>query len=312
MKCLFCYTKLNEGERNYHTRCVKKFFGTQGVPDFPYSSEDIHHLAKKVVQSRTTVTGVQAKLSMEIERLAQTSRFTIVDAGGKYILKPQTAHYTNLPENEDLTMHLAEIVKIEVVPHALLRFDNGELCYITKRIDRDKKGEKIPMEDMCQLTEQLTERKYKGSYEKIAKAIRKYSTAPGLDVTKFWTVVLFSWLVGNTDMHLKNFSLYAPNLIDHILTPAYDLLNTILVMPTDTEELALTLNGKKSRLTRHDFEQAMRNTGLNEKVIANIFNRFQGIYPQWVDCIHSSFLPVAQQDAYCQLLRSRLEEINML
>ena len=206
-------------------------------------------------------------------------------------------------------MHLAELVKIDVVPHTLFHFDNGEYCYLTKRIDRSKRGIKIPMEDMCQLTEHLTERKYKSSYEQIAKAIRKYSAAPGLDLTKFWTIVMFSWVVGNSDMHLKNFSLYAPNETDYILTPAYDLLNTLLVIPEDAEELALTLNGKKSRLTRYDFELAMLSSGLNEKVISNIFNRFKRITPQWEACIRSSFLPQHLQDTYWSLIQQRIARL---
>ena len=277
----------------------------------PYSQADIRELAKQVVRSHTTVTGVQAKLSMDIERTNQISRLTIVDQGGKYILKPQTPKYPYLPEIEDLTMHLAQSVKIDVVPHALLRFDSGELCYLTRRIDRDKKGGKIAMEDMCQLTEHLTERKYKGSYEQIAKAIRKYSAAPGLDLTKYWTIVLFSWIVGNSDMHLKNFSLYAPNGIEHVLSPAYDLVNTLLVIPEDSEELALTLNGKKRKLTRQDFEQAMLASGLNEKATSNIFDKFQRHYQQWESIIRSSFLSEDMQKIYWQLIEQRMQQLGI-
>lgn len=309
MRCLFCYQELHDGEQHYHDACAKHFFGIPIAPSMPYSQADIRELAKQVVRSHTTVTGVQAKLSMDIERTNQTSRLTIVDQGGKYILKPQTTQYPYLPEIEDLTMHLAQLVKIDVVPHALLRFDNGERCYLTKRIDRDKKGRKIAMEDMCQLTEQLTERKYKGSYEQIAKAIRKYSAVSGLDLTKYWTIVLFSWIVGNSDMHLKNFSLYAPNGIDYVLTPAYDLLNTLLVTPNDIEELALTLNGKKRKLTRYDFEQAMLASGLNEKAASNIFDKFHRLYPQWETIIRSSFLPEDMQEAYWQLIELRMQQL---
>ena len=297
---------MQEGELHYHAACAKRFFGKQEIPSLPYSQADLRELAKQVVRSQSAVTGVQAKLSMDIMHTAQTARLTIVETGGRYILKPQTMQYPFLPENEDLTMHLAEMVKIDVVPHTLFHFDNGEYCYLTKRIDRGKRGIKIPMEDMCQLTEHLTERKYKSSYEQIARVIRKYSAAPGLDLTKFWTIVIFSWVVGNSDMHLKNFSLYAPNETDYILTPAYDLLNTLLVIPGDTEELALTLNGKKSRLTRHDFELAMLSSGLNEKVISNIFNRFKRITPQWEACIRSSFLPQHLQDTYWSLIQQRM------
>lgn len=309
MRCLFCYKELQEGELHYHVACAKRFFGKQSIPSLPYSQADLHELAKQVVRSQSAVTGVQAKLSMDIMQTAQTARLTVVETGGRYILKPQTQQYPFLPENEDLTMHLAELAKIDVVPHTLFHFDNGENCYLTKRIDRSNKGIKIPMEDMCQLTEHLTERKYKSSYEQIAKTIRKYSAAPGLDLTKFWTIVMFSWVVGNSDMHLKNFSLYAPNETDYILTPAYDLLNTLLVIPEDAEELALTLNGKKSRLTRHDFELAMLSSGLNEKVISNIFNRFKRITPQWEACIRFSFLPQHLQDTYWSLIQQRIARL---
>ena len=311
MKCLFCYQELHDGEQHYHAACAKRFFGSPVKPSMPYSQADIRELAKQVVRSHTTVTGVQAKLSMDIERTNQTSRLTIVDQGGKYILKPQTPQYPYLPEIEDLTMHLAQSVKIDVVPHALLRFDSGERCYLTRRIDRDKKGGKIAMEDMCQLTEHLTERKYKGSYEQIAKAIRKYSAAPGLDLTKYWTIVLFSWIIGNSDMHLKNFSLYAPNGIEHVLSPAYDLVNTLLIIPEDSEELALTLNGKKRKLTRQDFEQAMLASGLNEKATSNIFDKFQRHHQQWESIIRSSFLPEDMQKTYWQLIEQRMQQLGI-
>ena len=306
MKCLCCYKELNAGEHDYHAACAKRWFGAQGVPALPYSHADIRDMAKHIVRAQITVTGVQAKLSLDIQRIDQESRFTIVSMDGAYILKPQTAQYPYLPENEDLTMHLAQIAKIEVVPHILVRFADGELCYLTKRIDRSTNGQRLPMEDMCQLTERLTERKYKGSYEQIAKAIRQYSDAPGLDLTNYWTTVLFCWLVGNSDMHLKNFSLYAPNTTEHILAPAYDLVNTLLVIPEDTEELALTLNGKKRKLTRHDFETAMLSSGLNEKVVSNIFRKFLRIYPQWETTIRNSFLPEDLQEAYWQLIQQRI------
>ena len=134
-------------------------------------------------------------------------------------------------------MHMAEAAKIAVVPHGLVHFADGELGYITRRIDRRPDGGKIAMEDMCQLTERLTEYKYKGSYEQIAKTIKKYSAVPQLDLVNFWEVVVFSWIVGNSDMHLKNFSLYDTGM-GYSLTPAYDLLSTVIVMPEDTEELA--------------------------------------------------------------------------
>jgi len=304
-RCLCCYKELLPGEVDYHSACIRRFFGKATMPEMLYDRSSVHDLAKQVVRAQTAVTGVQAKLSMDIERIEHTTRFTIVGLWGRYILKPQTDVYAHLPENEDLTMHLAEEAKIDVVPHMLIRMRDGELAYLTRRIDRTKEGKKLPMEDMCQLTERLTEHKYRGSYEQIAKAIQKYSSVVGLDLVNYWTVVLFNWLTGNSDMHFKNFSLYAPMPDRMVLTPAYDLLNTLLVMPQDTEELALTLNGKKSRLNRSDFEKAMLASGLNEKVVMNIFDRFARVMPQWRQIISNSFLPPAEQETYWQLIQQK-------
>jgi len=308
-KCLCCYKELEEGMVDYHPQCAKRIFGTATVPGFSYYHSEIKDLAKEVVRSQMAVTGVQAKLSMDIEKLQHESRFTIVGLWGRFILKPQTELYPNLPELEDLTMHLAEIAKIQVVPHTLVRFADGQLCYLTRRIDRTAKGEKIPMEDMCQLSEKLTENKYRGSYEQIAKLIMRYSAAPKLDLARFWEIVLFSWITGNSDMHLKNFSLYAPAQNNPQLAPAYDLLNTLLVMPSDTEELALTLNAKKKKITLPDFEKAVANSSLEEKVFQNILRKYHAVKNDWSAFIEQSFLPHDMKTAYIQMITNRMSRL---
>ena len=269
----------------------------------PYTRAEIADLAKQVIRAQTTLTGVQAKLSLDINPGGRNepSRFTIVGLWGRFILKPQTEVYRSLPELEDLTMHMAEAAKIAVVPHSLIRFADGELCYITRRIDREADGRKIAMEDMCQLSERLTEYKYKGSYEQVAKLIKKYSAMPQLDLVNFWEVVIFSWITGNADMHLKNFSLYNTSL-GHCLTPAYDLLSTAIVMPEDKEELALTLNGKKSRIVRRDFEKAILGSGISEKVVENIAKKFRKALIKWLDLIDQSFLPDDFKKQYKRLV----------
>ena len=313
-KCLFCYKPLNDGEVDYHPGCARKIFESTVVADMPYTRDNIKELAREIVTASTTVTGVQAKLSLDIARGGkdEPQRFTIVGLWGRFILKPQTDRFVNLPENEDLTMHLAEIAGIKTVPHSLIRFADGELCYITRRVDRTKKGDKIAMEDMCQLSERLTEDKYKGSYERIAKLIKKHSSAPMLDVINFWEIVIFSWLTGNADMHLKNFSLFKPT-DNYMLTPAYDLLSTSIVMPEDDEELALTLNGKKKKIKREDFEKAMSDSGMEEKSIANLFKKFEKAYPKWIEMIAQSFLPEEQQGLYreqIERMSAKLEIVN--
>lgn len=306
-KCLYCYKELKEGQTDYHPSCAKKLYGVKTAPVLPYNRSQIGELAKRVVRAQTTLTGVQAKLSLDVNhgQKNEPDRFTIVGLWGRFILKPQTDTYRSLPELEDLTMHMAEAAKIAVVPHGLIRFDDGELCYITRRIDRQPDGSKTAMEDMCQLSERLTEYKYKGSYEQIAKLIKKYSAVSQLDLVNFWEVVVFSWITGNSDMHLKNFSLYKTPL-GFCLTPAYDLLSTLIVMPQDTEELALTLNGKKRKIKRSDFEKAMTASGLNEKVIQNMANKFGKAISKWIDLIDNSFLPNDMKREYKRLIIKRV------
>lgn len=311
-KCLYCYRLLDESEVDYHKSCARKIFESAVVPELPYTRDNIKDLAREIVTASTTITGVQAKLSLDISRgtKGETQRFTIVGLWGRFILKPQTDRFANLPENEDLVMHLAEAAGIKTVPHSLIRFADGELCYITRRVDRGKKGEKIAMEDMCQLSERLTEDKYKGSYERIAKLVHKYSSGSLLDVINFWEVVVFSWLTGNADMHLKNFSLFRP-IGNYVLTPAYDLLSTAIVMPDDDEELALTLNGKKKKINRQDFEKAMLGSGMDAKSIDNLFKKFARVLPKWSEIIRQSFLPKNQQNQLQELIERMATRIGI-
>ena len=304
-KCLYCYKELDEGEVDFHKACSKKFFGMPEAPELPYSLDELDSLAAQVIRSQTTLTGVQAKLSLHIDRHARSKRLTIVGLWGDYIFKPQTQEYRNLPENEDLTMHLAEIAKIKVVPHTLIRLKDGTLGYLTKRIDRTADGEKRPMEDMCQLTERQTEYKYKSSYEQIAKVIAKYSYAPLLDQPDFYEQVFFSWMVGNNDMHLKNFSLYAPNG-KWGLAPAYDLLNVSLVNPKDTEELALTLNARKKHIKKSDFVKAMALSGIAPKVFDNMVAKYNKLLPKFNEIICMSFLNAEDKELYMQSIAARL------
>lgn len=310
-RCLYCYKELNEGENDFHKSCSKKIFGTPNVPKLPYTRDNLTELAKQVIRSQTTLTGVQAKLSLDIEKghKNEPKRFTIVGLWGRYILKPQTDNFPHLPELEDLTMHLAELSKINVVPHSLIRFEDGELCYITRRIDRTDKGEKLHMEDMCQLSERLTEHKYKGSYEQISKIIQCYSSVPKLDLINYWEQVVFSWITGNADMHLKNFSLYSKEHGKYVLAPGYDMLSTTLVMPDDTEELALTLNAKKRKIQKADFVISMQASGLEKKVIDNIFNKFIKAKDKWFEFIEISFLPNEMKENLKSIIT---EKLNLL
>lgn len=310
-KCLYCYLSLGLNEKDLHPKCSKFFFGQKVVPILPYSESNLEELAEQVIKSQTTVTGVQPKLSLHIDtsKKDEAMRFTIVGLWGDFILKPPTAHYFQLPEVEDLTMHLASIARIKVVPHTLIRLATGNLSYITKRIDRTKK-EKLHMEDMCQLTEHLSEDKYNGSYEQIVKIIQKYVANPGLDVVAFFEILLFSFLTGNSDMHLKNFSLIHQPNIGFCLSPAYDLLSTVIVYPADDEDFALTLNGKKKKIRLADFIAAANNAKLDNKQQQNIFNKMLKAKPQWFEMIEKSFLNDELKASYKELIDKRFERLT--
>ena len=309
-RCLYCYLPLPEGQTDFHPACSRKIFGTANAPLLPYSELQMNDLALQVVQSQMTVTGVQPKLSLDIndENKAGLKRFTIVGLWGSYILKPPTHNYPHLPEVEDLTMHLAAIANINTVPHSLIRLQTGSLAYITKRIDRNKKN-KLHMEDMCQLTERLTEDKYHGSYEQVAKAILKYSVNPVLDTINFFEQVLFSFLTGNADMHLKNFSLINLPGIGYQLSPAYDMVATALVNPSDDEDLALTLNGRKKKIRHSDFTAAFTTLKLDARQQENMFKRMNKSILPWIAFIDNSFLNEEMKGVYKQLILDRQQRL---
>lgn len=303
-KCLYCYKELEPGEVDFHKSCCRKFFGTHTAPSLDYTRAQMDELAAQVIRSQTTLTGVQPKLSLNLDKHKDSQKLTIVGLWGDYIFKPQTERFAMLPEIEDLTMHLAEIAKIKIVPHTLIRMKDGSIGYLTKRIDRKADGEKIAMEDMCQLTERQTEHKYRSSYEQIGKAIRKYSTNAQLDMVDFLELVYFSWLTGNNDMHLKNFSLYSP-AGEPMLTPAYDLLNAAISNPVDDKELALNLNGKKKRMKDADFRNAYRTCGVPEIVFDRVKKKYVDLLPKFEEEIQRSFLSDEIKTLYIELLHRR-------
>ena len=289
-KCLYCYRPLEKGEKDFHARCAKKFFGTEKIPVLDYTCEDLEKLAIQIIKDQTSLTGVQPKLSLHLNEHEGSRRLTVVGLWGGFICKPQIIQFDQMPETEDLTMHLAELAKIDVVPHTLMRMADNSLCYLTRRIDRSGTGEKVAMEDMCQLTERPTEHKYKSSYERIAKAIIQYSSMPKMDVTNFFEVILFSWITGNNDMHLKNFSLFEPHAGNIRLTPAYDMLNAVILNPKDEEELALTLNGKKQRLRRQDFIISGLTMGVGQKTVERLIGKYVRLLPEMKEFIGNSLL----------------------
>ena len=298
---------------DFHPSCARKFFGNSRAPALPYTRENMSELARKVIRASTSVTGVQAKMSLDVDRGGKNepARFTIVGLWGKYIFKPQSPRYRCLPELEDLTMKMAEAAGIRTVPHSLIRMADGETGYITRRVDRDNKGRKVSMLDMCQLTNRLTEHKYFGTYPQLAGTIRRFSSAPMLDVQRFWEIVLFSWITGNSDMHCKNFSLIDTGNREYVLAPAYDLLAVLLADPEDTEEMAMTFTtgGEKSGFDRRTFVEAMTESGLSAAVAMRLIDGMVSHAPLWDALIGQSFLPDDLKAAYRRLVSERLVRI---
>lgn len=309
-KCLYCYQDLEEGQVDYHPTCARKFFGTDTAPILPYTRENMSELARQVIRTSASVTGVQAKMSLDVNRgeKNEPAKFTIVGLWGKYIFKPQSAKYQCLPELEDLTMKMAEATHIRTARHTLIRLADGELGYLTLRMDRGRHGEKISMLDMCQLTNRLTEHKYYGTYQQLAETIKKFSSVPMLDVQRFWEVVLFSWISGNSDMHCKNFSLLDSGNGEYSLSPAYDLLAVLLADPQDTEEMAMSFSvgGQKSGFNRDTFITAFTQSGIPTAVANKMIERMKAYLPNWNILIDQSFLPDKMKANYHQLLSKRI------
>jgi serine/threonine-protein kinase HipA len=308
-RCLYCYKVLDSGQ-DFHEKCSREFFGLPKPPTIDYSLDQMDELAKNVVERSVAVPGVQAKLSMSLVKGLKgkaDNRLTVIGAlGGQYIFKPPSDRFPEMPQNEHATMRMAESFGIRVVPSSLIRLASGELGYITKRVDRTAEGEKIHMIDMFQITEAFD--KYKSSMEKVGKALGSYSDNTLLDKIFYFELVLFIFLTGNNDMHLKNFSMIeSPS--GWILAPAYDLLNVSILNPEDEEELALTLGGKKRKLGGEHFVALAKGLSLNDKQIKSAFNRMKKNKPKAMDWIDQSFLSDNMKIAYKTLLESRYQKL---
>jgi len=320
MKCLYCGLPLRESidiqEKScgWHTKCVKKFFGTSKMPDLDLSEESILKIATENSSSGFTVPGVQKKISLHLE-LGKEPRLTLINYPTGFILKPQTAEYQALPEAEYLVMQMAARTGIRTVPFALIKMKdtNKRYAYITRRIDRILAGNKksatqlLAMEDFCQLDGRLTEDKYRGSYERCARIIKKYSTNPGLDLTELFLRIAFSYAIGNSDMHLKNFSLIetTPGSQEYELSDAYDMLPANVVLPEDTEQLALTLNGKKSNLHRNDFLAFAKATEMPEKPAERMLDMIISMQPTYLEMCRESYMPEEMRNSMEKLILER-------
>lgn len=306
-RCLCCYKNINLGEVDYHVSCAKLFYKKTTIPTLPYNLSDMEKLAKEAALQSITVPGVQPKISLgwikkEIND-GHKGRLTIMNAlDGHYILKPQNTSYSQMPENEHLSMKLAELFKIDVVPSCLIRLQSGELCYLTKRIDRFDNGEKKHMIDFLQIME--LEDKYKGTMERLGEKIGELSENILLDKFRFFELAVFNYIIGNNDMHLKNFSMYLSD-IGWVLSPAYDLLNVKIILPKDKEDTALMLGGKKENLSKTYFDRFATGLKLNEKQMKGVYNRVKTWLPDAFKIIEMSFLNEENKTKYADVVKIR-------
>lgn len=260
---------------------------------------------------KMSVQGVQKKLSAKLK--IKEGCFEIVDQKGHYILKPQSDIYPELPENEAITMSLAKTIGIEVPVHGLVYSKDNSLTYFIKRFDRIGHNKKLALEDFAQLSGEERDTKYKSSMEKVIVIVGRFCTFPKIEFVKLFKLILFNFLVGNEDMHLKNFSLITRDKKIGI-APAYDLLNSTIAQKNTKEELALSLKGKKNNLTKNDFLKyfAIEKLSLNQNVVDKILQEFHQAIPQWRELIGCSFLSQPMQEKYLQLLNERGERLALI
>ncbi len=316
MNCLCCGKPLPvSDESGWHKSCIKRFFGTTKLPEIEIDDKTLNFLATETTNKGFTVPGVQKKLSLHLVSDSKKPRLTLVNYPTGYILKPQVAEFEALPESEQLIMSMADVAGISTVPHALIKGNTG-LAYITKRIDRKvnkDKVEMLAMEDFCQLDLRLTEDKYRGSYERCAKVITMYSSRIGIDMAEFFIRLVFSYIVGNSDMHLKNFSLIetAEGSGEYVLSPAYDLLPVNANMPADKEQFALPMNGKKTNIRKKDFFVFADKCGITRTTAEKLIENLVALQPKWISMCENSLLPTELKKRLIAIICDRIDVLKL-
>lgn len=315
MNCLCCGKPLHTpDETGWHKACIKRFFGTTKLPEIEIDDKTLNLLATETTNKGFTVPGVQKKLSLHLVSDSRKPRLTLVNYPTGYILKPQVAEFEALPESEQLIMTMADMAGISTVTHALIK-GNAGLAYITKRVDRnltDDKIEMLAMEDFCQLDLRLTEDKYRGSYERCAKIIKQYSSRVGIDMAEFYIRLVFCFIVGNSDMHLKNFSLIetAEGSGEYVLSPAYDLLPVNANMPADKEQFALAMNGKKLNIRKGDFLKFADTCDISRQTAEKLIENLVKLTPKWLSMCEKSLLPDELKDRLKKIIIERTEVLQ--
>jgi len=306
--CPITYTAC--GESRYSEAGLKLLgTGLRTLKDLEYTAEEQRKEAFNRA-AKMSIQGVQPKLSAILS--IKDGKFILVDKGGRYILKPQHQIYTQLPENEDLTMKLANEIGLEVPVHGLLWSKDNTLTYFIKRFDRKGQNDKVPVEDFAQLAGFTRDTKYDYSMEKIIKLIDDYCTFPAIEKVKLFKLVIFNYLIGNEDSHLKNFSIITDDNQVR-LSPCYDLVNSTIVLKEQDEEIALPLKGKKKHFTRNILVDyfGIERCELTEKSIEKVLKTISLAIPKWKTLIDISFLSKDMKGKYLDLLDGRLTTLKI-
>ena len=272
--------------------------------DLPYTAAELRQEAANRAK-KISIQGVQPKLSAAVSIADQD--FKIVDQFGTYIIKPQNDLFPELPENEDVTMRMAKVFGLNVPFHGMVYAKDGSLSYFIKRFDRYDKGKKLATEDFAQLTGNTRDTKYRFTMEKLIPVLDEYCSFPAIEKADFFKRILFCYLTGNEDMHLKIFSLITKNG-KTTLAPIYDFLNSTIAIKNTEEEIALTLKGKKSNLKATDFIDyyAKDRLKINEKTVVAILEQMKNATPKWKELLEISFLSNTMKEKYLELLENRI------
>lgn len=295
--CRICLTELPEEGSHYHSKCLKELFGIGKQPSITIDHTKLVEQARAMV-GFVSLSGVQQKLALRLT--SDKKSLEVASSGLQYILKPQVSTYPNLPENEALAMRIARLAGIEVPPSGLIELSDGSLAYLTKRFDRGQHGEKYRMEDFCQLAELPPKEKYQGSVEQCAKIVKKYASAPIIQLSKLFKLVAFSWWIGNEDLHRKNLSLLVTTTGDVVLSPAYDIVSSRLHFKE--RELALKLNGKDKKIALSDWQYFATKCDLKPQVSTKILEGLVKLTGPACELIGASFLPDAQKQELQELV----------
>lgn len=304
-KCLITYNECSDDYSKEGLKTLNK--DLENIAPFNFTQSELRTEAL-AMSDKISLQGIQPKLSARLN--VKEGKFDIVEQHGTYIIKVQVPDRPQIPENEDLTMKLAKVIGIEVPVHGLVRDKEGQLNYFIKRFDRYSQKSKYAVEDFAQLTERPSDTKYDASTESLIPILTNYCTFPAIEMLKLYKRIFFSFMVGNEDMHLKNFSLITKESKTY-LSPAYDLLNSTIVMKRTKEELALPLMGPKARFKPFHFKEYLRieRMGLQKKIVEKVFIEVYEARSSWEGLIEKSFLSEELKEEYIKVINNRFQRM---